>query len=76
MTPEQEYLYENSNVFYNPEMDLDIQNEDTYHEDDEQKTYKKPFSNTIKYHRKIERDEDGMIFNLRLSKRKKGLINK
>ena len=76
MTQEQGYLYENSNVFYNPEMDLDIQNENTYYEDDEQKTYKKPFSNTIKYCRKIERDENRMISNLRLSKRKKGLINK
>jgi hypothetical protein len=56
MTQEQEYLYENSNVFPN-EMSLDVENENTYSDkEDIHKTYKKPFSPSIGMV-----DEDGII---------------
>lgn len=57
MNQEQEYLYENSNVFSN-EMSLDVENEDTYSEleRDEYRSHKKPFSPSIGMV-----DEDGII---------------
>jgi len=60
MTQEQEWLYENSNVFPN-EMQYDIQNEYTYSDkEDEYKTYKKPFYTSIQYYGK-NTDKGGVI---------------